>query len=113
MKDNYHDSIIKTFCEHIDSFEKDIGFLVKNIETNVYLDSKGELDIVLEGYSDEKALIEVKSNNGLMGKFLTKQFEIYQDYDSKASIFLLYGTKEESLKIEDLTLKKFQRRRGR
>ncbi|MBT3836351.1 hypothetical protein HOD05_05600 [Candidatus Woesearchaeota archaeon] len=108
MKALYHDRVVGIFCDNLDYFKEQIGFPVKKTKTGIYF-PKGEIDILLEGFEREQALIEVKSHHGLMGKFLTKQFQAYRGYNPNASIYLLCGTNDLSLNVEDFTLRRYQR----
>ena len=107
MDKNYHDKIIDLFCNNISYFEKQFDFSIKNTFTKVYFHPYTEIDIIVEGMADEQALIEVKSNGGLINKFTGDQFKNYRKYDSNASVYLLLGTKDKSLEISDLKIIQF------
>jgi hypothetical protein len=107
MVETYHDKLIQIFCNNLDYFKKYFSFEINSYNLNTFYHPKTEIDIILNGKNNQTALIEVKSNVNGQGKFLTKQFSQYRHYDSKASVYLFFGNKEESLNLEDLTLQKY------
>lgn len=107
MNENYHNQIIDLFCKNIDYFKNNFDFPIKEIYTKIYFHPYTEIDIVIEGLEGERALLEVKSNSGLMSKFTGKQFQNYRKYDPNASVYLLMGTKDQSIDINDFKLIQF------
>ena len=106
MKKTYHDEIIKTFLNNLQHFDDYFNFSIDTILTNVYI-QKGEIDIILESYKGERALIEVKENAKNMHKFLSKQINTYKKHNPHASIYLLLGRETKSLNHKDFILKQY------
>ena len=106
MGKNYHNQVLETFCEKIENFTSVLGFSPVRIRRNMQLGSKGEIDILLYG-EDQRSLVEVKSHAGLVNKFKEKQLDVYKEYDSRASIFLLLGDPNKSLNPSKFHLKQY------
>jgi len=104
MIESYHNQIIQTFKDNLGYFEPVLGFPIKQTQSGIYFHPFGEIDLIVDGFTNERCLIEVKSNNGATGKFLHKQFKVYRKFDPNASIYLLLGTTNCSLNLEELTL---------
>jgi hypothetical protein len=105
MKDSYHDKLIQAFCSDLDYITEKIGFTPNEILTNIYF-KNGEIDIFLSN-GLEKALIEVKESNNKISKFTQKQYKKYREYDKNASVYLVIGTKDQSLEKRDLFIKRY------
>lgn len=106
MGNSYHNQVLETFLEEIETFTDRLNFKPLRAETNIQLGSRGEIDILLYG-ENQRGLIEVKSHSGLANKFKTKQFKIYREYDPEARVYLLLGDSGKSLNPKKFHLKQY------
>jgi Holliday junction resolvase-like predicted endonuclease len=102
---SYHNQLIEAFCQDIEFYQKHIGFMPSKIRRNFSI-GNGDIDVLLEGH-EQRAIIEVKAHEGLLGKFVRVQLPKYQAYFHGAEIYAFTGNTQKSLKREHLRLKKY------
>ncbi len=106
VSNNYHAQLIVLFGENLSYFIENLGFQPVRVETNRSIGGT-DVDIVVEGEEGRRALVEVKSHQGLVGKFERKQLPKYRAYDPEASIHVLVGSYDKSLELPKVTLKQY------
>jgi hypothetical protein len=103
---NFHEKLINLILNNKEKLEWVVGFYNSKIKSNISLSDFGDIDILLEGIdiNTQKrciAIIEVKSNKGLINHYIRKKLIKYVEKFPGAKQFVVYS-KNNILDFEDL-----------